>query len=169
MVRSHFLLTLIVAGLFAPRCQGYNIVTPGPPPDPENYMHIAVDWSFSPPPLVTVTGSVTNTVQLVNDSFWYPRNTINNPALGFLLEDPNVAGAEGFGVRVGPELDAGLPEFNLHLGEILSSEDHGNFLVTDRRLTFTAPGGYFRQTPEPSALAMIATAAVGLGAIRRSR
>jgi len=146
------------------------IVTPGPPSDPENFIHITVQWSFSPPPLVTVKGSVTDTAELVNDSFWYPRNTIANPALGFVLEDPNVFGSEGFSTRVGPELESGLIEFNLHIGEILSSEIVGNMqFATVRRLTFTSPGGYFRQTPEPGALAMIATAAVGLGSLRRRR
>jgi hypothetical protein len=146
------------------------IVTPGPPPDPQNYIHLSLHWSFTPPPSITLFGGAENNPLLVADSVWYPRNSPQNPQLrqlSFQLEDPNVAGAEAFTAQLGPELDSGLPEFNLFIGEILSSKQIANTLASVRRLTFTAPGGYFRQTPEPSAILLAACAAAVLPKRRR--
>jgi hypothetical protein len=135
------------------------IVTPGPPPDPQNYIHLSLHWSFTPPPSITLFGGAENNPLLVADSVWYPRNASADPVLGFELEDPNVAHNEGVHVHVAPEFNSGLPEFNLLIGEILSSKQIANTLASVRRLTFTAPGGYFRQTPEPSAILLAACAA----------
>jgi hypothetical protein len=57
----------------------------------------------------------------------------------------DVVGSEAFGSFLGPELAPGLPEFNLQIGEVLISEQTSTF----------------------SALVLIATAAIGLGFVRR--
>jgi hypothetical protein len=168
---------LIALLLVSPASAG-RIYSLTPPPDPENYMEVFVDFVESKSRVLGVAAAqtdLTTSVPIFANHFWAPK-------AGYPLDKPGRLDWEihrpfppvPFEIlifSIQPELDA-----NLMLVDMLIGERSGPGTIGTAPVTITAAGGYSRsldafaqQIPEPGGLSLGLAGSALLAACRRRK
>jgi hypothetical protein len=157
------LAALACASLVGDGANAANIVSPGPPAVPADYLEVNLTWLPTSPGYSeghALDLAATN-VPIFDNHFWTPR-VVSDPAF-FGLVDINYGPMQGeatthIGLNFKPEIDAGLAGINATIGERSGMT---------RPVNVTGAGGYSRTftaqlVPEPTAglLALVACVAL---------
>jgi MYXO-CTERM domain-containing protein len=163
-------LSLVVL-LTAARAHASNIVTPGPPANPADYIVLGLGWEEPPYALARARGPGNDFIPIApNQNIWVPRNAGGPPSERGLFDirygtTPDVPWT--FTIPFAPEMDSRFSSFTVHLG-------YDNYVNGPRLIQIAGPGVYFRevtvqQTPAPASWTLASLGGAALMRRRRGR